>query len=41
MLEKVGKAITNYIGVFVEYVKNNNTSFWSQYMRVRVRINVR
>ncbi|XP_058758128.1 uncharacterized protein LOC131631355 [Vicia villosa] len=41
MLEKVGKAMGNFIGVFVEYDKNNNTSFWREYMRVRVRIDVR
>ncbi|PNX58764.1 hypothetical protein L195_g051077, partial [Trifolium pratense] len=41
MLEKVGKGLANYIGEFVEYDKNNNTSFWRQYMRVKVRVDVR
>ncbi|PNY14983.1 hypothetical protein L195_g011673 [Trifolium pratense] len=41
MVEKVGKALANYIGSFVEYDKNNNSSFWRQYMRLRVRIDVR
>lgn len=41
MLEKVAKAMANFIGVFVEYDKNNNTSFWWQYMRLRVKIDVR
>ncbi|XP_058732616.1 uncharacterized protein LOC131604171 [Vicia villosa] len=41
MLEKVGKAMGSYIGEFVEYDKNNNTSFWRQYMRIRVKVDVR
>ncbi|GAU19166.1 hypothetical protein TSUD_89310 [Trifolium subterraneum] len=41
MLEKVGKGLANYIGKFVEYDKNNNTSFWRNYMRVKVRVDVR
>ncbi|GAU10318.1 hypothetical protein TSUD_418940, partial [Trifolium subterraneum] len=41
MKEKVGKALANYIGTFVEYDKNNNSSFWRQYMRIRVRVDVR
>ncbi|GAU17164.1 hypothetical protein TSUD_177940 [Trifolium subterraneum] len=41
MLEKVGKGLANYIGEFVEYDKNNSTSFWRQYMRVKVRVDVR
>ncbi|GAU45522.1 hypothetical protein TSUD_186790 [Trifolium subterraneum] len=41
MLETVGKSLANYIGEFVEYDKNNNTSFWRKYMRVKVRVDVR
>ncbi|XP_058775429.1 uncharacterized protein At4g02000-like [Vicia villosa] len=41
MLEKVGKTMASYIGTFVEYDKNNNTSFWRQYMRIRVKVDVR
>ncbi|XP_058759671.1 uncharacterized protein LOC131632982 [Vicia villosa] len=41
MLERVGTTIANFIGVFVEYDKNNNSSFWRQYMRLRVKIDVR
>ncbi|GAU27412.1 hypothetical protein TSUD_356480 [Trifolium subterraneum] len=41
MAEKVGKTLANYIGSFVEYDKNNNSSFWRQYMRIRVRVDVR
>ncbi|MCH93259.1 hypothetical protein A2U01_0014207, partial [Trifolium medium] len=41
MKERFGTQLANYIGEFVEYDKNNNTSFWRQYMRIRVRIDVR
>jgi hypothetical protein len=41
MAEKVGRALANYIGSFVEYDKNNNSSFWRKYMRIRVRVDVR
>ncbi|PNX91013.1 hypothetical protein L195_g047142 [Trifolium pratense] len=41
MAEKVGTKLANYIGAFVEYDKNNNSSFWRQYMRLRVRVDVR
>lgn len=30
-----------YIGEFVEYDPNNNTSIWRNYMRLRVRVDVR
>jgi hypothetical protein len=41
MKEKNGIQLANYIGSFVEYDKNNNTSFWRQYMRLRVKLDVR
>ncbi|XP_058760512.1 uncharacterized protein At4g02000-like [Vicia villosa] len=41
MMEKVGKTLANFIGAFVEYDKNNNTSYWREYMRIRVKIDVR
>ncbi|XP_058783931.1 uncharacterized protein At4g02000-like [Vicia villosa] len=41
MLERVGKTIANYIDTFVEYDKNNNSSLWRQYMRLRVKVDVR
>jgi 14-3-3 protein epsilon len=41
MKERVGIPLANFIGSFVEYEKNNNSSFWRQYMRIRVRIDVR
>ena len=31
----------NYIGEFPEYDASNNSSFWKNYMRVKVKINVR
>ncbi|PNY16121.1 hypothetical protein L195_g012831, partial [Trifolium pratense] len=41
MKEKVGIPLANYIGSFVEYDKNNNSSFWRQFMRLRVKLDVR
>jgi 14-3-3 protein epsilon len=41
MKESVGKDLANYIGMFMEYDKNNNSNFWRQYMRVRVKVDVR
>ncbi|PNY14674.1 hypothetical protein L195_g011358 [Trifolium pratense] len=41
MKEKVGIPLANYIGSFVEYDKNNNSSFWRQFMRIRVKLDVR
>jgi hypothetical protein len=41
MRESVGNRLANYIGAFMEYDKNNQTSFWRQYMRVRVKVDVR
>jgi hypothetical protein len=41
MKEKFGIPLANYIGNFMEYDKNNNSCFWRQYMRLRVRIDVR
>jgi 14-3-3 protein epsilon len=41
MKETVGTKLANYIGVFMEYDKNNKTSFWRQFMRIRVKVDVR
>jgi 14-3-3 protein epsilon len=41
MKESVGVKLANYIGSYVEYDKNNTSSFWRQYMRVRVKVDVR
>ncbi|WJX65751.1 hypothetical protein P8452_50377 [Trifolium repens] len=41
MKEAVGTQLANYIGSFVEYDKNNNSSLWRPYMRLRVKVDVR
>ncbi|WJX56046.1 hypothetical protein P8452_41743 [Trifolium repens] len=41
MTERVGKTLANYIGSFVEYDKNNKGSFWREYMRIKVRVDIR
>jgi 14-3-3 protein epsilon len=41
MKERNGIRMANYIGSFLEYDKNNNSTFWRQYMRIRVKIDVR
>lgn len=41
MVEKVRKFMEICIGSFMEYDKNNNSNFWRQYMRLRVKIDVR
>jgi hypothetical protein len=41
MAERVGKTLANYIGTFVEYDKNNKGSFWREYIRIKVRVDVR
>jgi 14-3-3 protein epsilon len=41
MAERVGKTLANYIGSFVEYDKNNKGSFWREYMRIKVRVDIR
>jgi hypothetical protein len=41
MKEKYGIPLANYIGSFVEYDKTNNSSFWRQYMRLWVKVDVR
>jgi 14-3-3 protein epsilon len=41
MAERVGKTLANFIGSFVEYDKNNTGSFWREYMRIRVRVDIR
>jgi hypothetical protein len=33
--------LANYIGSFVEYDKTNNSSFWRQYMRLWVKVDIR
>jgi hypothetical protein len=41
MKEKVGIGLGNYIGEFLEYDGNNNSSFWREYMRLKVRFDIR
>lgn len=41
MMESVGKQLGNFFGEFLEYDTKNNSSIWREYMRVRVRIDVR
>lgn len=41
MSVNIGKQLGYYIGCFVEYDSSNNSTFWKNYMRVRVGIDVR
>jgi hypothetical protein len=41
MKEKVGMGLGNYIGEFLEYDGNNNSSFWHEYMRLKVSFDIR
>ena len=38
--EKVGHQIGDFIGEFLEYDNNNNSSVWREYMRIKVSIDV-
>lgn len=41
MTEVVGKHLANFIGEFVDYDPQNNSSIWRAYMRIKVRLDVR
>lgn len=41
MSEVVGKQLGDFFGEFIEYDHKNNTSVWREYMRIKVRIDVR
>lgn len=41
MSESVGKQLGNFFGTFPEYDSNNNSSIWREFMRLKVRIDVR
>lgn len=41
MSEAVGKQLGNVFGEFLEYDMKNNTSIWREYMRVKIRLDVR
>lgn len=40
MSETVGKMLGNFIGKFVEDDTSNNSTFWRNYMRIRVSLDV-
>lgn len=40
MSEAVGKQLGNFFGTFMQYDLNNNSS-WREFMRLRVRLDVR
>lgn len=39
--EVVGKQLGNFFGLFLKYDVKNNSSIWREYMRLKVRIDVR
>lgn len=41
MSEAVGKLLGNFFGEFLEYDCKNNSSLWREFMRIRVRLDVR
>lgn len=41
MSESVGKQLGNFFGTFLEYDSNNNSSIWRDFMRLKIRIDVR
>lgn len=41
MTEVVGKQLGNFFGTFLQYDSKNNSSIWREYMRLRVRLDVR
>lgn len=41
MSEQVGKQLENFFGSFILYDPNNNASIWREYMRLKIRIDVR
>lgn len=41
MTEVVGRQLGNFFGEFLEYDHKNNTSNWREYMRIKVKIDVR
>lgn len=41
MTEGVGKQLGDFFGEFIEYDHKNNSSIWREYMRSKVRIDVR
>lgn len=41
MAESVGKQLGNFFGSFVSYDLSNNTSIWREYMRIKIKVDVR
>lgn len=41
MSEGIGRQLGNFIGKYVYYDSNNNSSIWRNYMRIRLAIDVR
>ncbi|XP_074344237.1 uncharacterized protein LOC141683421 [Apium graveolens] len=41
MSEAVGKQLGNFFGSFIQYDSNNNSSIWRDFLRLRVRVDVR
>lgn len=41
MTEVVGKQLGNFFGTFVQYDAKNNSSIWREYMRIRIKMDVR
>lgn len=41
MSEAVGKQLGNFFGSFLEYDSNNNSSIWREFMRLKIRLDVR
>ena len=41
MLTTINKQIENFIGSYMDYDANNDLGIWREYMRIRVRIDVR
>lgn len=41
MSEVVGKQLGNFFGTFLEYDANNNSSIWREFMRLKIRMDVR
>lgn len=41
MSQRVGQILGNFIGQFVEYDANNNSSSWKSYIRIKVLVDVR
>ncbi|KAL8105033.1 hypothetical protein AgCh_028992 [Apium graveolens] len=41
MTEQVGKQLGDFLGSFILYDQSNNTSIWREYMRIKIKVDVR